>query len=162
MIFVTVGTTYFDELIMEVDRLIEAGVIAEEALAQIGSGSYLPKHMRWVRYLPELRCYYEAARLVICHGGVGTVFEMLAIGRPFIAVANRSLVDDHQADLLRALAAREWCVCCYEVSRLAETIEQFRSSRSYSGEAELARHVWNVLLDGEYQRRQGAGFTEGP
>ena len=145
MIFVTVGSTYFNELVQEVDRLAGAGVIQDHVLAQIGSGEYIPHHLEWVRYLDDLNPSYDQADLVICHGGVGTVFELLLLKKPFIAVANRALAGDHQTDLLRALEAKGWCTVCLNMSKLGELIKEPPTSRPYLGESGLSKHVWKSL-----------------
>jgi len=90
MIFVTVGTTYFDELVEQVDRLVREGEIEDDVLAQIGSGTYVPSSCRWVRYLDSLEPEFLRADLVICAGGA-TVFELLRLRKNFIAVPNRSV-----------------------------------------------------------------------
>ena len=53
MIFVTVGTTRFEALIVEVDRLA-ASATAEPVLCQIGSGDYEPAHCDYFRFRPSI------------------------------------------------------------------------------------------------------------
>ena len=146
MIFVTVGTTYFDELVMEVDRLCRAGVIADRCYMQIGSGKYIPQHADWVRYLDGLRDVEEQADLVICHGGVGSVFELLELNKQFIAAPNRQVKDDHQADLLRALESEGWCNCCWALSQLEDLLKRQRPCKPYPKDPVLARHLWSELF----------------
>ncbi len=145
MILVTVGTTYYDELVREVDRLVVVGAITEPVFAQIGMGKYEPQHMEWTRYVDRLEPLYREASLVICHGGVGTVFELLALGRPTIAVANRALADDHQADLLRAIAGRGWCTCCFSPTELEAALKTPRPAIPYPDEPVLAGRIWDYL-----------------
>ncbi len=49
---------------------------------------------------------YQAADLVICRAGAGTVFELAALGKPSILVPFPHAVDDHQAFNAAALAGR--------------------------------------------------------
>jgi len=144
MIFVTVGTTYFDELIREVDRLAGTGAISGNVLAQIGQGQYVPSNIEWVRYLRDMRPSLEKAELTICHGGV-TVFELLLMHRPFLAVPNRALPGDHQTGMLRALEARGWCACCYDVANLGEALKNMPKCKPYPCDARLARTIWSDL-----------------
>lgn len=148
MIFVTVGTTYFDELIEEVDSLLARGVIKDRVVAQIGTGRYKPQHAEWVRFLDDLRDVEKAADLVVCHGGVGSMFELAELGRPFIAVPNRQLEGDHQADLVRALEGEGWFVCCWNLRDLGERIvsRHWTRMRPYRCSTEFPRLVWQELL----------------
>ena len=80
-IFVTVGNGKFDPLVQELDRLKEEGKIKENIIIQLGHGSYRPKYCEWVEFAPSLERYYQQADLIISHGGPGTVFEILRMGR---------------------------------------------------------------------------------
>jgi beta-1,4-N-acetylglucosaminyltransferase len=153
MILVTVGTTYYDELVQAVDRLAGAGEIAGPVLAQIGEGKYVPSHIQWVRYVPDLKDYFRKADLVICHGGGGTVLELLHMGKAFIAVPNRVLQHDHQSDLLRALEAEHWCVACYDLAKLGSVIKNRPVPRPYPADPELPGAVWDFLLSGGRRTR---------
>lgn len=142
MIFVTVGTTHFDDLIQAVDQLVRVGEIREEVLAQIGQGQYVPSHVKWIRYAKTLEPHFAEADLVICHGGVGSVFELLRMGKPFIAVANRALQHDHQSDFLRAMQARGWCTACYDLADLAKALARRPRSVLYQLDHGLATSIW--------------------
>lgn len=152
MIFVTVGSTHFDNLIREVDRLISAGVIQDDVFAQIGAGRYIPRHARWTRYLDSLHETEEQADLVICHGGVGSVFELLNMDKDFIAVANPDLPDGHQAELLGTLAAEGWCTCCLNLSELEQSLVTPRRRKPYPRNPQLPHHIWSLVVGGAPQR----------
>ncbi|WDD99468.1 PssE/Cps14G family polysaccharide biosynthesis glycosyltransferase [Thalassomonas actiniarum] len=104
MIFVTVGTFYFDPLIKALDALVAKGVIKEKVICQIGKGRYEPSHCEYFRYTQEIEPYIAQADLVICHGGTGSVLNLLLEEKKFLAVANTELADDHQTEFLSALA----------------------------------------------------------
>ena len=146
MIYVTVGTTYFDELVREVDDLAGKGVFSQEVIAQIGRGDYKPSHIQWVAYANNDE-YFQRADTVICHGGVGTVFGLLQLGKDFIAVANRALPHDHQADLLRILESNGWCRCCYDITEIEEAYLSRRENKPYQPDSSLARAVWAEVAD---------------
>ncbi|HUT57015.1 MAG TPA: PssE/Cps14G family polysaccharide biosynthesis glycosyltransferase [Planctomycetota bacterium] len=154
MIFVTVGTTRFEDLVMEMDRLVGAGEITDEVFAQIGSGQYVPSNMKWTRYVKNIQECFRRADLVVCHGGAGTVFELLQIGARFIAVPNRSLQDDHQSDLCRALEARGWAVCCYDLDRLGSLFKKMPGTRAYPFDSALPSAVWDFLTSRDRSRQR--------
>ena len=121
MIFVTVGTTDFDALVRAMDELAPA--LGEEVVAQIGQGRYLPRRVsEYFRLAPSLAPYYERARLVVSHGGLATVMEVLRRGGRLVGVSNPDRYDRHQEDLLSYLDERGHLVWCRDLSRLKEAI----------------------------------------
>ena len=106
MVFVTIGSTNADTIIREIDEV--APHFCQSTTVQIGSGRYKPKNCRFFRFAPSLKPYYEAATVVIGHGGVGTVFELLRMHVPFIGVNNPELRDLHQLELLNYLSRRRY------------------------------------------------------
>ena len=104
MIFVTTGTTLgFDGLIKSIDDLIEKKQITEPVVCQIGNGKYIPKNSEYFRYKENIDDWLQKASLVICHGGTGTVLALMAMKKPFIAVANPRMADEHQSQFLTKL-----------------------------------------------------------
>ena len=122
MILVTVGTTDFDELVARMDDL--AGDLDEEIVAQIGRGAYVPRNMEWFRFAPSLDPHYDRARLVVAHGGQGTVAEVLERGLPLVALSNADRFDLHQEDLLGAMERRGHLLWCRSLAELPEALER--------------------------------------
>ena len=121
MIFVTVGTTDFDALVQAMDRL--APTLGEEVVAQIGQGRYEPRQVsEWFRLAPSLDPYYSRARLVVSHGGLGTLMEVLGRGGRLVGVSNPDRYDRHQEDLLSYLDEAGHLVWCRDLGRLSEAI----------------------------------------
>lgn len=102
MIFVTVGSTYFDELIREVDRLVEAGTLSEPVICQIGTGKYIPRNCEWFRFTSEFDRYLRSCSLLITHGGM-TALEAVWQEIEFVAVANATISGNHQVHFLKTL-----------------------------------------------------------
>jgi len=124
VIFVTVGTTDFDNLVRVMDAL--APRLDEEVVIQIGRGAYEPIHCRWFRFAPSLEPYYKEASLVVAHGGLGTVMEVLRSGGKLIGVANPDRYDSHQEDLLGYLADEDHLIWCRDLNALAEEVGRAR------------------------------------
>lgn len=111
MVFVTVGSLYpFDRLIEACDR-IAAAQPEVDWVAQIHEGEYEPAHMRFERFMDKAT--FDAAmadaEVLVAHAGMGTINGALAIGKPLLVVPRlKSLgehVNDHQvagAELFRA------------------------------------------------------------
>src|SRR5512137_1448858 len=120
MIFVTVGTTDFDALSTHMDEL--APTLNEEVVIQTGRGTYAPRHARHFRFAPSLDDYYRQARLVVSHGGLGTLVEVLRLGKPLIGVSNPDRFDLHQNDLLGELEQGGYLLWCRDLASLAGDI----------------------------------------
>ncbi|RME79801.1 MAG: hypothetical protein D6784_00135 [Chloroflexi bacterium] len=126
MIFVTVGTTDFSDLIRAVDALVPE--LGEEVVMQIGRGKYEPKNGEFFRLAPSLEPYYERASLVISHGGLGTVTEVMNRGLPLVAVEDPNQPDRHQTQLLQVWDEQKHLVWCRDLRRLPEAIEKARTT----------------------------------
>lgn len=126
MIFVTVGTTEFDPLVQAADRLAAAG---DDVVIQIGHGLAEPLHARWFRFAPDLDAWYGAAELVVTHGGLGTVTEVLLRRIPLVGVSNPDRYDRHQDQILGALEADGHLVWCRDLAELPEAVQRARHAR---------------------------------
>jgi UDP-N-acetylglucosamine transferase subunit ALG13 len=152
MILVTVGTTDFDDLVQAMDAL--APTLGEEVVAQIGRGKYLPVHMEYFRFAPSLDPYYERARLVVAHGGLGTAIEVLQRGLKLVGVSNPDRYDRHQEDLLRALSEAGYMLWCRELRALPEALRQAEAQtfRRYETPPCRIAEIIRAYLAGKYQR----------
>ena len=129
-VFVTVGTTEFNELIeamcskLVIDRLVRNGHMKSMTL-QIGNGRFEPPvqsmlsssssssaaaHMEprlkieFFRLKPTISEEMAKADLIISHAGAGSLFEALGRHRKkVIAVVNETLMDNHQRELAEVL-----------------------------------------------------------
>ncbi len=95
MVLVTVGSTYFDEMVEQVDRFYSAQETPPKILFQIGSGTYIPKSGQWVRFTDSLADMMARSDLIVTHGGF-TVLEAASRRKKVIAVPNPTVADDHQ------------------------------------------------------------------
>jgi len=113
MILVTVGTQYFDELIDEVDRLAEIGVLPQPILAQVGLSKRKPTNVKYVAFDKNLLETAKKADLIITHAGTGSLCEFISLGKPFIAVVNQTKAGNHQLEFLEHLSGLyDFCWIC--------------------------------------------------
>jgi UDP-N-acetylglucosamine transferase subunit ALG13 len=112
LIFVTAGTALpFDRLIRAMDGWAGQNP-DEDVYAQVGDGSYEPRHMRWVRQLRRVEYgeAMEAAELIVAHAGVGSVVTASEYGRPILLLPRRAKLgehrNDHQLDTIARLGNR--------------------------------------------------------
>ena len=100
MIFVTVGSMFpFDRLIKQMDAWA-ADAREEDVLAQIGSGSFQPQHMQWLRRCERTVFDHTVrqARLVVAHAGVGSIMTARSFGRPIVILPRRQHLGEHNSD----------------------------------------------------------------
>jgi UDP-N-acetylglucosamine transferase subunit ALG13 len=125
MIFVTVGTTlWFDELIKSMDQLVAKGLVREPVVCQIGNGRYVPKNCEYFRFQRSIDNWLHRSSLVISHGGTGTVLSLLAMRKPFVAVANPMGADDHQFQFLSRLGEMGCILWCHDLEDLPDLIDK--------------------------------------
>lgn len=94
------------------DRMLNAIAaldITEELVVQHGPSTIRPEHARCVDYVSygELISLVRRARVVVTHGGAGSILVALAEGRRPLVVPRlaryREAVDDHQLSFARRL-----------------------------------------------------------
>ncbi len=153
MIFVTVGTTDFDSLVQRMDEL--APCLEEKVICQIARGSYIPVNCEWFRFAPSLDAYLDEARLVVSHGGLGSIMEVIRLGKPLVGVSNPDRHDLHQEDLLGTLEAGDYIHWCRSLDALPEGIAR-AASRTFAPYVEPACTIHEVIRT-HLQTRRAAG-----
>ena len=146
MIFVTVGTAHFDPLIQRMDELAKTGKLKEKIVGQIGRGMYIPKHFRYFRFVKSLNTAYDKASVIVSTGGAGTTMECVTRGLKLVVVENTTLMEGHQAQLLREMVNRGHLVWCKDLNDLASSIEEARKKT-------FSKFVTDENLAGGYIRK---------
>ena len=89
MILVVLGTQdkRFERLLKVVEEAIDQGVIKEEVMVQAGCTVYDSSKMNVVDYvdMTTFEQWMKDCRLLITHGGVGTIMSALRNKKPVIA-----------------------------------------------------------------------------
>ena len=124
MIFVTVGTTRFDELVEAMDKI--APKLGEEVVIQIGNQKNVPKNCKYFTFDDDLLKYYEKADIVVAHGGAGITFEVLNLGKKLISVENSHVLDGHQRDLLGKLSHDGYLIWCKDLNGIENCIKDVK------------------------------------
>lgn len=141
MIFVTVGTVQFNDLVKKIDEIAKSS--KEEFLVQIGEGEYIPKHCKWFRFKVPLTEYFKKSKLVITHGGAGTLFECLNLGARIIAVPNLKAKGAHQLDLVYELAKAGYIISC-DMNDLERVIKEKKMLKKY---VKVECRISNIIED---------------
>ncbi|XP_017669812.1 PREDICTED: putative bifunctional UDP-N-acetylglucosamine transferase and deubiquitinase ALG13 [Lepidothrix coronata] len=133
-VFVTVGTTSFDELIATARSPPALQVLHsrgyQKVVLQVGRGALqlpLPRgsaalEVEAFRFKDSLAEDLRSADLVISHAGAGSCLETLEKGKPLIVVINDKLMNNHQLELAKQLHRDGYVLCC-NCSTLVETLQ---------------------------------------
>jgi UDP-N-acetylglucosamine transferase subunit ALG13 len=113
ILFATVGATLpFDRLIEMVASAKQRGLINCRVIAQVGEGGRVIEGFETHESIPfeEVKALLRRARMVVCHGGTGSLITALQAGCKTIAVPRRfhrtEHYDDHQLEITSAFAGR--------------------------------------------------------
>ena len=118
MVLVTLGTQNkpFSRLLEMVEQQIALGALTGRVVAQTGHTPWASQHMEVVPFVSatEMSRLLADARLVISHGGAGTLIAAVAAGKIVIAVprlaAHGEHVNDHQRELVAHFAAAGYLI----------------------------------------------------
>lgn len=125
IIFVTVGTGKFDDLVINLDKC--AHELDSRIILQIGNGKYIPKNCSYFRFKKNLEPFYKKSWLIVAHGGAGTIYELLKKKKKLIGAANFDRTDRHQEEILKALSAENYLIWCKDVKKVLDQIKQARN-----------------------------------
>jgi beta-1,4-N-acetylglucosaminyltransferase len=127
VILVTTGTngSAFDRLLSQLDDL----AANEEVVVQHGPSSLRPRGARCLDYVAyeSLSQLIEDARVVVTHGGVGSVLAALSRGhRPLVVPRRRDsgeAIDDHQVSFAQRLAEEELITLVEDPREIRDLVE---------------------------------------
>eukprot|EP01133_Synstelium_polycarpum_P015066 gene15066-17832_t len=142
-VFVTVGTTRFEELIEAVDtddfHQLLKGFGYSGMVMQIGNSQYVPNGLTenqvakgrvqgfntlYYRFKPTLADDMAKSSLIISHGGSGSILEALELHKPCVCVTNSRLMHNHQVELAGKLSHQPYSFLLpCEPSTLCEVVK---------------------------------------
>lgn len=149
MIFVTVGTHHqpFQRLLDALDTLERSDLVVQHGPGNPPAG--VARAAAYLAFDEMMECFREADA-VITHAGAGSILCSIREGNvPFVVPRRHDLgehVDEHQAELTRALEARGSVIAVWDIERLPETLDAAnRPARSAPSEPDLCAAVRAAL-----------------
>lgn len=135
MIFVTVGTheQNFNRLIKKIDNLREQNIIKDKVFIQTGYTDYEPKHCEFKNMITndEMIDYTKKAKIVITHGGPGSIMLPFQYGKiPVVVPRQKDFdehVDNHQVKFTNKLESENKVIAIYDINKLGEVINNYDS-----------------------------------
>ena len=129
LLFATVGATLpFPRLVASIVALKHRGDISHEVLIQSGETQEPVEDVKFQASLSytEIQDVLRRADIVVCHGGTGSLISALREGCHVIAMPRLPQLcehyDDHQAEISKALAARNLVTVARSTEELAQAL----------------------------------------
>jgi UDP-N-acetylglucosamine transferase subunit ALG13 len=153
LIFVCVGTREypFNRLLEKLDELLEEGFLKEDVFAQIGYSTYTPKNYKFTKFInpDDFNRNLEDCRLVITHGGTGSIIGALKKGKYVIGVSRLSKygehVDDHQKQIVELFTREHYIYGIEEMDELREALAFFENKSVTMKKFEKESYIINII-----------------
>jgi len=154
-VFVSVGThnQQFNRLLEEIDRLVGEGLLKDSVFAQTGNSSYKPKNFPFKKFITGKKYTqeFEKAKIVVSHGGAGTIINALEKQKPLIIVPRQKQfgehTNNHQLDLAKALEAEGKAIAVVDEKQLKNALEKAKNFKPKiaSNRAQLVQRIDDFL-----------------
>lgn len=135
MIFVTLGTQdkSFERLLSAIDREIEKGNIKEKVIVQAGYTKYESKNMEIIDLVApdDFEQYVSKCRVLITHGGVGSILSAIQKDKIVIAAARlkkyKEHTNDHQRQIVSEFAKMGYILELRDFNKLGKLLQKAKS-----------------------------------
>ena len=135
MILVVLGTQdkRFERLLKVVEQAIDQGLIKDEVMVQAGCTVYENDKMNVVDYvdMTTFEQWMKDCRLLITHGGVGTIMSALRNKKPVIACARLAKYgehhNDHQCEIIETFYEKGYLIPLRDGQSLKEALSAAES-----------------------------------
>ena len=137
MILVTLGTQDkdFSRLLVAIDNEIKKVNIKEKVVVQAGCTNYTSDRMEIFDLVPpeKLNRLIDQSRLVITHGGVGSILSAIKKGKIVIAAPRLKKygehVNDHQKQIVKEFSEDGYILELRDFNKLGKMLEKAKSFR---------------------------------
>lgn len=151
-VFASVGNANqdFSRLVEAIDQLAGSREIdPASSFIQTGKSRHTPRFCSWSSVLTpdQFLARLRLADVVVCHGGAGTLIQVLDAKKVPVVMPRRLMygehVDDHQIELVSAVADTGRIVVAWEPSDIVDAIGQARM-RSVIPARRATQLIWHV------------------
>ncbi len=154
MILVLLGTqnNSFSRLLNKIEECIDNKIINEEVVVQAGHTNFNSSKMKVLDFISqeELDNLISKARIIITHGGVGSIINSIKHGKKVIAVPRLMKygehVNDHQIQIIEKFSKEKYIVGIAELNELPSvlhSIDDFTPVKYNSGSS----NIINIISD---------------
>lgn len=156
MILVVLGTEkyVFTRPLVQLEAYAKDFSIDEKIIVQAGYTPFRSSSMEVIPFfsMSELKELYKQARIVICHGGTGSVVTGVKLRKKVIVVPRlkkyNEHIDDHQLELVTAFKEQNYILPWLEHDKLSEVIDGlkgFQPSKFISGKDAILEYVKHYI-----------------
>ncbi len=156
MILVTLGTQDkdFSRLLKAVEKQIKKGNIKEKVIAQIGTTKYESEFMETFDLIPadKFNDLMSECRILITHGGVGSILAGLKNGKKVIAAARLSKykehVNDHQLQIIKKFTKEGYILELKDFDKLDKILkkaETFKPKKYVSNTSNMIKLIEDYI-----------------
>ncbi|EWH08492.1 glycosyltransferase domain-containing protein [Catenovulum agarivorans DS-2] len=124
-VFVTTGTTEFEQLIESVMDLTGR----HEIIVQTPKNHEPTVNCQFIDFVENIYDYYQWADVIVTHAGAGSVYKLLELRRQVLVVPNLSRKDKHQSQIADYVRENNYGAVCYDFSKLSEAIQECYESQ---------------------------------
>ena len=170
MILVTLGTQDkpFTRLLDAIEKAINDGVIKEEVIVQAGHTKYESSNMKIFDLIPadEFEKLVKKCRILITHGGVGSITTGLKAGKVVIAAARLSKykehTNDHQKQIIREFVDAGYLVELKDFNQLGKTLayaKKFHPKKFESNTKNFISIIENYIKEDSMKKEEKKKIT---
>lgn len=151
LLFATVGATLpFERLVKYVISARKSGKIAEDIMLQIGDAEAPVGPLNGIQVVKELpfdtiRQKLAAAKIVVCHGGTGSIITALQQQCKVIVIPRQFELgehyDNHQVEIAEAFAARGLILLARDEEIFAKALVDARNHKSKAVTADYSELI---------------------
>ncbi len=149
-IFVIIGSTYpLDRLIKEIDKINEKKEL--DIFAQIGESNYLPKNIKFVKFLEHKSIIkkIKESDIIITHAGVGTIIDVLSLNKKLILFPRLKkygeAIDDHQIEICKAFERKFGISWTKNEKEIEKLIKNTKKQKLLKKENKLVREISSII-----------------
>ena len=135
MILVLLGTqkNEFNRLLQAIEKNIKEGNIKEKVIVQAGCTKFSTDLMEVFDLIPkeDIEELKKKARIIITHGGVGSILSCVKLGKKVIAVPRLAKynehVNDHQRQLVEKFNNEGYIIGVENLEKLSEALNKIEN-----------------------------------
>ena len=154
MILVLLGTqnNSFSRLLEEIEKCINEKKIEEEVIVQAGYTNFISNNMKILDFISKDQMYelILKARIIISHGGVGSILTSVKLGKKVIAVPRLKKygehVNDHQLQIVKNFDSKGFIIGLYDINNLEQALKKIESFSPKKFESNT-QNIINIISD---------------
>lgn len=162
MILVLLGTQdkSFERLLKRIDSEIEKGNIKEKVVVQAGYTNYQSDNMEIFDLIPsdELEELIKKSRIIITHGGVGSILSGLRNKKVVIAAARlkkyKEHTNDHQKQIVKEFVDRGYILELRDFASLDKVLkkaETFKPKKYESNNSNFVKLIEDYIEETDHR-----------